>query len=84
MNKTETELRELIDQMCKERGREGAAVKLGVTPQYISMLLSQERNISAAIADRLGYERQAATTVLFIPKNNSQSGLTSETKAVTV
>ncbi len=67
-------------------GREATAAALVVTPQYISMLLhpTEPRPVSALIADRLGYTREAATTVLFVPKNNSQEGLTGETEPVTV
>lgn len=86
MNKTETELREIIRDMCRISGRESVAEALAVSPQYISMILhpTEPRSISASIAERLGYTRESAKTVIFVPKNNSQSSLTGETKSVTV
>lgn len=78
MNKTETELREIISQQCKEKGRQAVAESLKVTPQYISMLLRKDnpRGISKDVAEELGYVRESATTILFVPKNNSQEQLT--------
>ena len=74
MNKTETELREIIRQMCKDAGRAATAATLGIAPPYLSMIVRTDnpRCISQSIANKLGFVRETATTVLFISKNNSQ------------
>lgn len=64
---TETDVVSLIRAECDKSSQKEFADKIGFTPAFISDVLSRRRDVSAWLADRLGYERKT----VFVKKDIS-------------
>lgn len=64
------EIKEELRSYCKELTQKEAASKLGISQQYLSLLLSGTRLISKEIATMLGYNR--ISTIVYIKSENSE------------
>lgn len=58
MRLTNEQMREVLAAFCKKnKTQAAAAVKLGISQQYISDMLHQKRDISQEVAEKLGFRR---------------------------
>lgn len=68
MELTELQLRDELRQIVNKNGKPDTAKHLGVSIRYISMILRGDREITATIAERLGYTMKKATHKVFSKK----------------
>lgn len=67
--KTSSELRNIIAEQCEAEGIPAVAKRLGKAEVYVSQVLSRHRDVSKAIAERLGYKIvvQPKPEKIFVP-----------------
>ena len=66
---TEDDMREILRKRCEGDRQSLCADEIGISPSFVSLILSGHRGISASTAERLGYERK----VVYVPKSNRDS-----------
>ncbi len=66
----EEQVRDILRQRCAVEKQCQVAEDLGVSGSVISLILSQERGISADVAARLGFEKRT----VFVPAHSAAQG----------
>ena len=65
--RTETDMRNILLQMVYDEGSQKATANaLGISPAYLGDILSERRNVSNELANKLGYRR----VIGFEPEEN--------------
>lgn len=68
--RSEEEIREIIRERCTAQGQRAVADDLGLSQSVVSLILSGDRGISPAVAEKFGFTKQT----IFTPAEGAADG----------
>lgn len=68
--RSEEEIRALIRERCEVQGQRAVADELGLSQSVVSLILSGDRGISPAVAEKFGFEKRT----IFTPAEGAAAG----------